>query len=201
VVDALERRKLASAAARLNAAQANAGLLPPLVLMTDDERLRDPLAAARALPKGSMVVVRARQAAKRIALVHAFQELRDTLIILVANDAVLAAGVDADGLHLPEAAAPEASRWRARHPRWIITAAAHSERAVRNARDVDALFLSPVFATGSHEGRAALGASRANSIARHAPVPVYALGGIDARNARLLHGFVGIAAVSALSTS
>jgi thiamine-phosphate pyrophosphorylase len=180
---------------------ANAGLLPPLVLMTDDERLSDPLAAARALPKGSMVVVRARHAAKRIALAHALRGLKDTLVILVANDAALAAGVDADGLHLPEAAAPEASRWRARHPRWIITAAAHSQRAVQNMRDVDALFLSPVFATGSHEGRAALGAVRANRIARDALVPIYALGGIDAHNAPLLHGFVGIAAIGALSTS
>jgi thiamine-phosphate pyrophosphorylase len=201
VGDALERRKLASAAARLNAVHAKAGLLPPLVLMTDDERLPDPLAAARALPKGSMVVVRARHAARRIKLAHGLRELKDTLVILIASDAALAVEAGADGLHLPEAAASEASRWRARHPRWIITAAAHSERAVRNARDVDALFLSPVFATGSHEGRAALGATRANSIARHARVPVYALGGIDARNARLLHGFVGIAAVSALSTS
>jgi thiamine monophosphate synthase len=41
---------------------------------------------------------------------------------------------------------------------------------------------------------------RANRLAQESPVPVYALGGIDAHNAHLLHGFVGIAAIGALST-
>ncbi len=60
----LARAKLARAAARLNA---RCGL-PAIILLTDDERLSDPLAAARALPKGSMVIVRARQAAQRAHL-------------------------------------------------------------------------------------------------------------------------------------
>jgi thiamine monophosphate synthase len=30
-------------------------------------------------------------------------------------------------------------------------------------------------------------------------IPVYALGGVTSRNARLLHGFSGIAAIGALS--
>jgi len=35
----------------------NAGNLPPLVLMTDDERLPDPCAAARLLPRGAGSIV------------------------------------------------------------------------------------------------------------------------------------------------
>ncbi|HUO88595.1 MAG TPA: thiamine phosphate synthase [Rhizomicrobium sp.] len=197
---ALERRKLASAAARLNAAHAGAGLLPSLVLMTDDERLPDPLAAARALPKGSMVIVRARDAARRAEIAGALRQLQGWLVVLIAGDAALAAATGADGLHLPEADACEAPHWRVRHPRWLITAAAHNLHAVLAASRVDALLLSPVFVTRSHPGRAPLGAVRAGRIAQEAKVPVYALGGIDARNARLLHGFVGIAAIDALAT-
>ena len=175
------------------------GLLPPLVLMTDDARLADPLAAARALPRGSMVVVRARDAARREALARALVDLSRTrgLTVLVAEDAALASRLGADGLHLPERRAREATHWRARQPRWIITAAVHALRAVPPG--LDAVFLSAVFATASHPERQALSAMRANAMARAMMLPVYALGGIDARNAALLCGFAGIAAIGALA--
>ena len=171
-----------------------AGLLPALVLMTDDERLGDPLAAARMLPRGSMVVVRSRDAARRAELMQAMMKL-STLVVLVADDPKLAVG--ADGVHLPQRRAGEAAHWRALHPRWIITAAAHG--ACASDPNLDALFLSPVFATASHPERAALTPVRANAIARRLSTPVYALGGVDAGNARLLCGFVGIAAIGALA--
>jgi thiamine-phosphate pyrophosphorylase len=66
---------------------------------------------------------------------------------------------------------------------------------------IDAVFLSPVFATGSHVGREPLTPLRANSIARMSDKPVYALGGINAHNAGSLarDAFAGIAAIGALS--
>ena len=196
MTNSLSRRRLASAAARLNASHREAGLLPPLVLMTDDARLPDPLAAARALPRGAMVVVRSRDAARRAELARALLGL-SVLVVLVADDPELALRLNADGVHLPERRAGDAAHWRARRPRWILTAAAHGARG--GDVNLDALFLSPVFATASHPERAALSAARANAIARGLSTPVYALGGIDARNARLLSGFVGIAAIGALA--
>jgi thiamine-phosphate pyrophosphorylase len=193
------RRALARAAARL-AIGRGAALLPSLVLMTDDERLSDPLAAARALPRGSMVVIRTRQRAHRVKLAQAVLALARTrhLIVLIADDAVLAAQLGADGLHLPEAQAHTAAHWRALHPRWMISVASHG-RALPHAY-ADAVFLSAVFATPSHPGRAHIGAVRASLIAARLPKPVYALGGIDARNAsRLSPAFVGLAAIGALA--
>ncbi len=175
------------------AAKALGGPLPALVLMTDDARLDDPLAAAHALPKGSMVVARARHGLEPLA--RALLKMRCT--VLIAGDPLLAVRLGAHGIHLPEARAGEAAYWCARFPDMLITASAHSLHAL--ARDhVDAFFLSPVFETKSHPGRAALGAARANLMARQARVPVYALGGIDARKAALLSGFRGIAAIGAL---
>ena len=177
--------------------------MPPLVLMTDDERLANPLAAGSALPRGSMVVVRARDAARRASLADAFMRISRLrgLIIVIAEDAALAASIGADGLHLPEVRLGEAAHQRARHKAWLITGAAHSLAALGLAMrlPVDAVFFSPVFATKSHPGRAALTAIRANLIARAANLPVYALGGVDARNAGLLaRSFVGIAAIGGL---
>jgi thiamine-phosphate pyrophosphorylase len=188
----LERRKLARAAARLNAASKHNAILPPLILMTDDDRLPDPPASVRALPKGSLVIVRAREAARRVQLLDAIHAIGDR-IVLVADDPELAA--QADGLHLPARRAHEAAHWRTHFPRWLITAAAHGAKMP----DADAVLLSPIFPTASHPGGQTLSAVRANIIAAQSRVPVYALGGITARNAGLLHGFTGIAAIGALA--
>jgi thiamine-phosphate pyrophosphorylase len=167
----------------------------PLVLMTDDRKC-DWAKAARALPRGSLVVVRARDGKKRLALA---ESLTGIAPLLIADDPTLAARIGAAGLHLPEARMKQASHWRARFPDWIITSSAHSLRALMHAHPLDAVFLSPIFATTSHKGTAPLTPVRAAFIASHAPVPVYALGGITPRNAALLApAFSGIAAISSL---
>jgi thiamine-phosphate pyrophosphorylase len=167
----------------------------PLVLMTDD-RKADWVRAARALPQGSMVVVRGRDAKQRRMLA---EQLQGLATLLIADDPVLAAETGAAGLHLPEARMREAAHWRARYPHWIITASAHSLRALMGAHMLDAVFLSPVFATTSHKQARPLTPVRAAFIAAHAPVPVYALGGINSRNAALLApAFSGIAAIGSL---
>jgi thiamine-phosphate pyrophosphorylase len=198
--DKLARAKLARAAAALNARSGSA--LPALVLMTDDERLPDPLAAARALPRGSMVILRARQRSHRAKLAVDLRRITRAAgsRLLIANDADLAGRVGADGLHLSEAEATQAARWRALRPHWIITAAAHSARTTCLPA-LDAVFLSPVFATQSHSGATPLGAGRLRFIALQSPRPVYALGGIDGASAQRLAGarLAGLAAVGALA--
>lgn len=170
----------------------------PLVLMTDD-RAADWAAVARRLPHGSVVVVRSRDEKRRRTLA---QELRGLATLLIANDPALAECVDAAGLHLPERRMKDASHWRARHPGWIITSSAHSLKALMGAAALDAVFLSPVFATTSHRHAKPLTPLRAAFIAAQAPVPVYALGGVTAQNARLLApAFSGIAAISSLISS
>jgi thiamine-phosphate pyrophosphorylase len=169
--------------------------------MTDDGRLPDPLAAAGALPPGSLVIVRARDGKQRANLALALRAIawRKGLILLIADDPLLARAVGANGIHLPEARAKEAAHWRAENPHWLITASAHSLGAVLRACHADAVLLSPIFASQSHQDRPALGAARARLIARAAPLPVFALGGISGGNAGLLSGFAGIAAIGALA--
>jgi len=164
----------------------------PLVLMTDD-RAADWAGAARRLPHGSVVVVRARDARRRRALAD---ELYGLAALLIADDPALAEAIGAAGLHLPEARMKEALHWRVRHPDWVITSSAHSLRALMGAAVLDAVLLSPVFATASHRDAKPLTPVRAAFIAAHAPVPVYALGGVTGRNAaRLAPAFSGIAAI------
>jgi len=191
-------RTLARAAFRLNA-----GPLPPLVLMTDDERLHDPCAAARKLPSGSLIVVRARKNTRRRELAGLLAKIAQErrLFLLIADDPQLASG--ADGVHFPERRSGEISYWRARRPDWFFTASAHSLRAALQAARLgaDAVFLSPVFPTKSHPDRAALTPVRLRLMAQLAPVPIYALGGIEAGNVQRLAdaGLAGFAAIGALA--
>lgn len=203
MASALQRVKLARAALHLNARCG--ALLPPLVLMTDDVRLPDPLGAARALPRGSLVIVRAIDRGARTQLATRMMALSRTrdLIVLIAADAALASTVEADGLHLPEAHMRDALHWRALRPRWLVTVAAHSLCGLMRAHaaGADAAILSPVFATASHPQAPTLGPLRLRALARQSPVPVYALGGVDAMSAPRLVGapVAGLAAVAGLA--
>jgi thiamine-phosphate pyrophosphorylase len=201
MASALARAKLARAARALNARFAK---LPPLILMTDEHRLTNPLEAARALPKGAAIILRHTHAATRARLAVSLQRIARErgLFLLIAADAALALRIGCAGLHLPEARAREAAHWKALRPHWLITAAAHSAPAARiaAASRCDAILLAPIFATASHADRAGLGVARLRAIAGAARAPVYALGGVNAKSVRRLAGapLAGIAAIEAL---
>jgi len=200
---ALDREKLARVARALNARDGRHNL-PALILMTDQARLPDPVAAARFLPRGSAVILRHTDAGMRAVLGRALAAIARErgLLLLVAGDARLASELGAHGLHLPEARSREAAHWHALRPSWLITAAAHSVRGLTVARlaGADAALLAPVFATPSHPDRQPLGVLRVRLLAARAGLPVYALGGINARTiARLKDArLAGIAAIEGL---
>lgn len=202
MTSALERANLARQAQRLNARRV--WHLPPLILMTDDKRVPEPLAAARVLPKGSAVILRHRNENERARLGAALRELarQNDLLLLIAGDAALAARLGADGVHFPETQWTSILPCRTRHPKWIITAAAHSEHALLRANRVaaDAVLLAPLFHTKSHPERAGFGPARFRLLAARVPIPIYALGGITAANARMLIDapIAGIAAIDGL---
>jgi thiamine-phosphate pyrophosphorylase len=202
VTPELARAKLARVSRHLNAPNPR---LPPLVLLCDDERLPDPLAAARALPAGSRVIVRARTARHRARLAEAMLRLARTrkLVVLNAGDPALAGHGGAAGVHFAEARIGEIAHWRARKPRWLFTCAAHSPGALLRAMmaGADAAFVSPVFPSASHPGRPGLGPLRLRHQALRTPLPLYALGGIAAGNAGRLAGarLCGLAAIGALA--
>jgi thiamine-phosphate pyrophosphorylase len=197
-------RNVAKLARLARALNANSGL-PPLILMTDETRTQDPIAAARNLPRGCAIIVRHRDSASRILLAMRLKTIAQSrdLLLLISQDPELAIKIGADGLHLPEARARDAAHWKALRPEWWVTAAAHSAAAVTSAAraGADAALLAAVFPTRSHPDRRSLGVARARLIARSAPLPVYALGGVNAATAMRLSesGFAGFAAIEALS--
>lgn len=191
---------LAALARRLNRDDGSPPI-PALFFFTDPDRTPDPLAVARRLPRGTAVVYRHFGAPDRVRTARALAaaaRLRG-LVLLIAADPDLAERVGAAGVHWPEA------RLQARVGPGLVTAAAHSAAAIARAADAgaDACVLSPIFPTRSRSKRAPLGLFRASQIARAAPLPVIALGGVNAdTGARLLgRGFAGLAAVDAFEKS
>jgi hypothetical protein len=88
VPDTLHRTRLARAAARLNA-QSGHTKLPPLIFLTDDVRTPDPLPAIRALPRGSLVIVRSKNPQRRRELAHAAARIalsKSALIPMLSSD-------------------------------------------------------------------------------------------------------------------
>ena len=196
----LARAKLARAARALNAGRA----LPGLILMTDENRLPEPEKAALALPKGAAIILRHRQPKARSLLAQGLKPIATerALLLIISEDAELVDRIGADGLHLPEARAREAAHWKAVRPSWLITAAAHSAHglALAGCSGADAALLAPAFPTQSHIERASFGVPRLRLMIQRAPLPVYALGGVDDQTARRLAGsaFAGIAAIAGL---
>ncbi|MGH6781128.1 MAG: thiamine phosphate synthase, partial [Sphingomonadaceae bacterium] len=116
------------------------------------------------------------------------------LVLLLAGPPALAIGWKADGAH---GRSPHR-----RSPRPLLrTAPAHDARELVAARGMDAVFLSPVFATRSHPGSPTLGPVRFGLLARTSKLPVIALGGMDARRAQRLKplGATGWAAIDGLT--
>ena len=180
--------------------------LPSLLFFTDPCRTPDPEATAERLPRGAGVVFRAFGAADAEAQGRRLAEIarRRGLVLLVGADAALAARIGADGVHLPERLAHRARRLRAAHPPWLVTVAAHSALAARSglAAGADAVVVSTVFVSRSASASAPMGPIRLAVLVRRAGGPVYGLGGVDNKKARLLKetGLVGLAAVDAFRT-
>ncbi len=183
--------------------------LPARWLVTDARRLPDPLPAIGRLQRGDGVLFRHYELppGKRLTLARQVAELcrQRGLVLVVAGDVRLARAVGAEGLHLPQALIHKAAVARRAGLR-LVTAAAHDASAVAQAarRDVDAVLVSPVFATASHPGAAPLGVLRFAALSTQAHrrgLSVYALGGITPADFIRLRDLplAGYAAIGSLS--
>jgi thiamine-phosphate pyrophosphorylase len=85
----------------------------------------------------------------------------------------------------------------------LRSSSAHNLRELKAAERSGAqlVFLSPAFPTRSHPNAGGLGPVRFGMIARHARVPVIALGGVNALKARRLPHIYGWAGIDAWNSS
>lgn len=172
---------MAAARSAKGASARNGSPLPRAIFVTDPVRTPDLLAIIRRLPRGMGVIWRHYGEARRVAAGLALARLcrQRGLVLLVSADPALAARIGADGVHWPERLLKGA---RPRPRGMIETAAAHSRAAIAQAArlGVDAVIVSTVFPSRSPTAGPAMGALRFRQLSQKAPIPVYALGGVDA---------------------
>lgn len=121
--------------------------------------------------------------------------------LLLNGDVQLAMVLGLDGVHLPARVAATLSCRPLPADRWLGVSchdAAELLHAVRIGADFATL--SPVFPTPGHDDSTALGWDRFADLALHVPIPIYALGGLEAEDvdAAWMAGAQGIAAIRGL---
>jgi thiamine-phosphate pyrophosphorylase len=172
--------------------------LPALWLLSDARNDGVLEAALRRLPRGSGFVYRHYHldGPERLARFRQLQRVARSRghVVVLADSALTAREWGAHGVYgAPLALWPRRSGL-------LQVATAHDMREMTQAarKRVDAVLLSPAFATRSHPGAPALGPVRWRLLAARSTVPVIALGGMTPRTARRL-GWPCWAAIDGLS--
>ncbi len=180
---------------------------PIVWVVTDAKRMANPEKVVSRLPRGTGVIFRHYDVAKRGSLAQRLARLCRArgLTFLVGGDWRLAARVGADGVHLGEEAARSGLAaggrlWRRGKASRLLTVSAHGARGLQRGAELraSAALLGPVFRTASHPRRENLGTLRLAAMIRAARLPVLALGGVGKTNIKRLHG-VGIAGIAGIS--
>jgi thiamine-phosphate pyrophosphorylase len=161
--------------------------------------------AAEGLPVGTMAIEVREKDLAASALLDLVCRLREALApwgvpVLVNDRWDVALAADADGVHLPESGLAPATVRRA-WPTAHIGCSTHSVEALAVLRGADFATFGPVFATPSKLAYGPpQGIERLRTAVAASPVPVHAIGGIDANTARQLRdtGIAGIAVIRAV---
>ena len=182
------------------------------VLADDDPHWKhDPLEQALAACAGGAAVVqlRAKHASDRDALAWAEavrEATRRAGALFLVNDRFdLALACGADGVHLGQGDLPPERIPGSLRARLLVGRSTHDEAQLARAcrEPVDYVAFGPVFATGSKAGaEPARGVERlAAAVARAAPRPVVAIGGVEHTRVAALRaaGAAGFAVISAVA--
>jgi len=145
-------------------------LAPALAGGVDIVQLRDKQASAEQL-------VAAAKVARRLC------DERGALLIL--NDrAELVRAAGADGCHVGQDDVEPAAARELAGADALVGQSTHFPDEVAGARQADYIGVGPVYATPTKPGRRPVGVELVRFAAFHAPVPFFAIGGIDASNVR-----------------
>ncbi|MDO8290803.1 MAG: thiamine phosphate synthase [Parvibaculum sp.] len=165
--------------------------LPTRLALTDPLRQPDPFALLASLPKGTGMIWRAYDTGLTRQHIRALERRARAkhITLLIASTRADTRRLRFSNRHLPEHQLEKTT-----YTDKITTAAAHSHRAIIAAAraGVDAVLISPVFATQSHKGAKPLGVIRfamLAHLARTQGLAVYALGGLtNDKKIRRLNG-------------
>jgi thiamine-phosphate pyrophosphorylase len=123
------------------------------------------------------VIDRSAQTFRRVANTY-------SALFIVNDDPYLAIELDADGVHVGQDDMDPVEARRVVGPDAIVGLSTHSREQIEAAasQPVDYISVGPIWETPTKEGRPATGLELIEAAAEIAPVPWFAIGGIDPRN-------------------
>jgi thiamine-phosphate pyrophosphorylase len=149
----------------------------------------DPEGVVRAALNGGVDIVQLREKEldrRAIEVAGAtFRRLCDTYsaLFIVNDDPALAISCRADGVHLGQDDLAVADARATLGADLLIGLSTHSREQIDGAAGADYVSVGPVWETPTKEGRPAVGLELVRYAAQYAPLPFYAIGGIDPSNA------------------
>jgi thiamine-phosphate pyrophosphorylase len=192
---------------------ASAKNLPAMFFFTDRKRVADIFNVIRNLPKNCAIIIREYDLidderldfAKKIVAIAREKIPQKSLKILVGKDWSLARKIKADGIHFSDFdPAEEYSKHKLQshiknHPNFLFTFSCHSQKSAIKAQKsgCNLIFYSPIFITKSHPNQQSIGVIKLRNLATKNHLPIYALGGINQENIKLLVncGIAGIGGI------
>lgn len=122
------------------------------------------------------------------------------VLFIVNDDPLLAAEIDADGVHVGQDDVAVAAAREIVGPERLIGLSTHSAAQIDAADGVDYIGVGPVWATPTKPTYEPVGLELVRYAAEHARVPFFAIGGIDPSNAAAVFaaGAHGISVVRAV---
>jgi thiamine-phosphate pyrophosphorylase len=154
-----------------------------------------------ALAGGARLVQLRSRSPRRAAALALLERCRAAGALFIVNDdPLLAAEIDADGVHVGQDDVAVAAAREIVGPERLIGLSTHSAAQIDAANGVDYIGVGPVWATPTKPTYRPVGLGLVRYAAGHARVPFFAIGGIDPSNAAAVFaaGAHGVSVVRAV---
>ena len=170
--------------------------LPRIIIVFNEKEFNKNFFLKLKIPNGAAILLRSykikgrKKIAKQLLKFCKIKKLK----LLISEDIKLARDINADGVHFPTyMVKKDIINWSLINKikikkNLIITTAIHNSKELENAQlfDFDAGLVAPVFPSKSHPNGKSLGIRKFSKLVDKSDLPIYALGGINAKNIKSL---------------
>lgn len=183
--------------------------LPTLFFFTNRHQFSDIFSVIKNLPRNSGVIIREYDLdfAQRLEFAKKIVKIAKErhLLTFAGKDLRLALQAKTNGVHFSDQDQRQKQylSYQKSNPHFLFSYSCHSEKSLKKAArfNFDFLFLSPIFPTNSHQESLTINHQKLTRISLNNNFPLYALGGINSKNIKLLKKsrIYGIGAISLIS--
>jgi thiamine-phosphate pyrophosphorylase len=182
-----------------------------MLFFTDKVRVKNIFDVINNLSKNSAIIIREYGLNKSQRLDFAKQIInvakKRSIKVFIGKDWRLAIQLKADGVHFSDYDNITKCFWKSHKisKKLLISYSCHYQKSIKKAEKYgcDLIFYSPIFATSTHPQQKPIGVFGLRKLISKTSIPIYALGGIDQNNMKILNNcnIAGIGGISIFTTN